>query len=93
MEQIKKRGFELASRCPLCSNAEEDLDHLLLHCPSMRGLWVALTSIPCLQWAWPYSVKDLLQIWNGFPIRKKGVASCTLKPNLGHLEGKKQSGL
>ena len=32
MEQLKKMGFQLASMCPLCGSAEEDLDHLLLHC-------------------------------------------------------------
>ena len=31
MEQLKKRGFQLASRCPLCGNAEKDLNHFLLH--------------------------------------------------------------
>ena len=31
-ENLKKRGFQLASRCPLCSEAEENLNHLLLHC-------------------------------------------------------------
>ena len=46
MEQFKKRGFQMASMCPLCGNAEEDLDHLLLHCPLVWGLWAALTSIP-----------------------------------------------
>ena len=32
MEQLKKRGFQLVSMCPLCDRAEENLDHLLLHC-------------------------------------------------------------
>ena len=33
MNQLKNRGFELTSRCPLCKEDEENLDHLLLHCP------------------------------------------------------------
>ena len=33
MDQLKKRGFQMASRCPLCGKAEEVLDHLLIHCP------------------------------------------------------------
>ena len=32
MEQLKKRGFQLVSMCPLCDRAEENLDNLLLHC-------------------------------------------------------------
>ena len=35
MEQLKKRGFQMASKCPLCGSAEEDLDHQLLHCPKV----------------------------------------------------------
>ena len=70
MEQLKKRGFQMASKCPLCGNAKEDLDHLLLHCPEVWGLWAALLSLPGLQWVCPYLVKDLLQGWTDFPIRK-----------------------
>ena len=81
----------------MCSNAEEDLDHLLLHCPSVRGLWVALTSIPCLQWVLPlFGEGPATNLEWGFPLGResqKGVESCTSKPNLGYLEGKKQSGL
>ena len=32
-ESGKKKGFQLASRCPLCKEDEENFDHLLLHCP------------------------------------------------------------
>ena len=33
MDQLKKRGFSLANRCPLCRKVEEYIEHLLLHCP------------------------------------------------------------
>ena len=35
LEQLKKRGFQLANRCLLCGKDEESLDHLLLHCTSV----------------------------------------------------------
>ena len=35
---LKKRGFHLASRCPLYSKADEELNPLLIHCPSVWGL-------------------------------------------------------
>ena len=31
MDQLKKRGFSLASRCPLCGKDEESMEHLLIH--------------------------------------------------------------
>ena len=31
-EHLKKRGFQLTSRCPLSGKAEENLNHLLIHC-------------------------------------------------------------
>ena len=45
MDQLKKGGFQMASRCPLCGKAEEVLDHLLIHCPSIWGLWFGLISL------------------------------------------------
>ena len=32
MSNLKRRGIPLASRCPLCGEAEEDIHHLLIHC-------------------------------------------------------------
>ena len=71
MEQLKKRDFHLASKCPLCGKAEENLNNLLVHCPLVWDLWASLISIPGLPWVCPYFVKDLLSSWGGFPIRKR----------------------
>ena len=38
MEQLKKRGFQLASGCPFCGKGEETLDHTLIHYPLIRDL-------------------------------------------------------
>ena len=38
-DQLKKRGFQLASRCPLCQKDEETLEHLLIHSPAVWCLW------------------------------------------------------
>ena len=43
MEQLKKRGRHLASRCPLCGKDEEQLDHLLLHW--VYNLWTLIFTI------------------------------------------------
>ena len=70
-DQLKKRGFQLASRCPLCQKDEETLEHLLIHCPAVWGLWAALISFPSMDWVCPLSAKDLMMGWTTSPIRKK----------------------
>ena len=35
---IKKKGYQMPSKCPLCKKAEEDLDHLLIHCHTVSGM-------------------------------------------------------
>ena len=32
LDQVKKRGWDLANRCSFCQVEEESIDHLLLHC-------------------------------------------------------------
>ena len=61
----------MASRCPLCGEADEELNHLLIHCPSVWRLWEGLISIPGYSWVCPYSVQDLFLGWSVFPIRKR----------------------
>ena len=38
-ENLKKRGMEGPSRCPLCKKEEETSDHLLLGCPFSKEVW------------------------------------------------------
>ena len=57
MDQLKKRGFQLASRCPLCKEDEENIDHLLLH---FWGFWAALISLQGMEWVCPLMFKDLM---------------------------------
>ena len=45
-DNLKKRGFQLAIKCSLCGKAEEELNHLLFHCPLIRDLWEGLFPIP-----------------------------------------------
>ena len=50
MDQLKKMGFHLASRCPLCKEDEKTIDHLLLHCPYVWGFWAIILSLPGVDW-------------------------------------------
>ena len=71
MDQLKKMGFQLASRCPLCKEDEENIDHILLHCPSVWGFWVALNSLQGMEWVCPLLIKDLMVDWTTILIRKR----------------------
>ena len=68
--QLKRRGYHLASRCPFCRKNEEELEHLLVHCRKIWGLRAALTYVTRVAWACPQTVRDLLLCWSAFPVRK-----------------------
>lgn len=53
MDQLKKRWFHLANWCPLCGKVEEEMNHFLVHCPSVWSLWEGLISLPCAAWVSP----------------------------------------
>ena len=42
INQLKKRGYSMASRCPFCGEVEEAFEHLLIHCPKIWCMWSAL---------------------------------------------------
>ena len=69
--QLKKRGFQLASKCPFCGREEEEVEHILIHCPAIWGQWSDPLSAFGASWACPFLVKDLIQSWMHFPVRKK----------------------
>ena len=63
MNQLKKRGLPLASRCPLCKEAEETIEHLLIHCPKTWSLWTTLFNVARGGWICPFSAKDPFLRW------------------------------
>ena len=69
--QLKKRGFSLASSCPLCGNDEESIDHLCLNCPKIKGLWQVLFSFSVKSCFTPLSMKEMLEKWFTLPLGKK----------------------
>ena len=73
MDQLKKRGHSLASRCPFCGQKEEDMEHLLIHCSKVWELWTTLFSLSEGGWVCPYTVKELLMGWVWIPLKKKEV--------------------
>ena len=62
--------FHLANKCPFYGKEEESLEHILIHCPLIWGLWAALFATFAINWICPYLVKDLHGSWMQFPVRK-----------------------
>ena len=69
-QQLKKRGYQLARRCPFCREEEEGLDHILIHCPLIWDLWVNLILVLGVSWSCPFAVKDLIHSWGQIPVKK-----------------------
>ncbi|CAL1407203.1 unnamed protein product [Linum trigynum] len=42
LDNLKKKGMALANRCELCRNDEESVNQLLVDCPFVRDVWVAV---------------------------------------------------
>ena len=71
MNQLKKRGFSMTSRCPFCGEAKEAFEHLLIHCPNIWCMWSALFSLSGDCWVCHFLVKDMILGWPSLPLRKK----------------------
>jgi len=60
---LKKRNFNLASRCALCLKEEESIDHLFVHYHWVSTLWFLALSLMGISWVQPSKVKDVLVAW------------------------------
>ena len=70
--QLKKIRFHLTIKCPFYGKKEEELEHIMIHCPPIWGQWTKLLSAFAASWVPPLLIKDLLLSWLHFPVRKKG---------------------
>ena len=71
LDQLKKRGRALATRCFLCGEGEETIDHLLLHCSKAKILWDMLLAIFGVTYVFPLTVKETLLSWHGSFVGKQ----------------------
>ena len=71
VDQLKRRGFQLTNRYPMCKAEEQNLDHLFLYCSSIWGFWDHFTALSGVDWVCPLQIKDLMMGWSTFPIRKE----------------------
>ena len=62
-ENIKKRKFQLCSRCYLCKEQAETINHLFLHCKWTDQLWRIFSSLRKITWVKPRNIAQLLNCW------------------------------
>jgi ribonuclease HI len=76
-ENLRKRGWEGPSRCPLCLQEEESMNHLLLVCPFASEVWQLALGLGALAPNLPQEIHLLLSNWQ---------ALCPFRTaNQGHL--------
>ena len=63
VDQLKRRGWSLPSKCYLCKGKEESAKHILLHYPKAIMLWHLVFAMFGVQWVMPLSIKDALFSW------------------------------
>jgi hypothetical protein len=79
-ENLRKRGMHGASRCVLCQQQEESLQHLFFHCIYSKEVWeIALGDLSHFM-NWPNKVMDFFNNWN-----KHYIGRLYNKPELKHL--------
>ncbi|WMV25665.1 hypothetical protein MTR67_019050 [Solanum verrucosum] len=58
-----KRKFQLCSRCYLCEEQAETVNHLFLHCKWTDQLWRIFSSLRKITWVKPRNIVQLLNCW------------------------------
>ena len=60
----------MTNRCPLCGLDEKNIEHLLIQCSMVWGLWTSLLAAMGVVWVPPYLFRDLLTGWKKISLRK-----------------------
>ena len=62
-DMLKRRNFNLASRCPMRGHKEETVDHLFIHCTGVSGLWHLACLLLGVDWVQPHTGREVLMAW------------------------------
>ena len=71
LDQLKRCGMTFANRCFLCEEDKETINHLLIHCISVKMLWNLFLSILGASWVFSRLVLHTLIAWQGAAVGKK----------------------
>ena len=62
LDQLKRRGWNLANRCFLCCVEEEMINHILIHCSKAKVLWELVFTLFGVNLVLPLSARDTLRL-------------------------------
>ena len=62
-DMLKRRNFRGPSRCSMCLEEEEIVDHLLVHSHWVSALWDLALSLMGISWVQPSNVRDVVVAW------------------------------
>lgn len=78
--------------CPLCLDAEETVDHILLNCWMTLKVWNSIISRFGYIWVMPRSIRELYEEWRFYtgspPQKVKSCGDCPSLPSNGRSEMK-----
>lgn len=75
-DNLRRRGVEGPSRCPLCLSDVETVSHLLLLCPFAQELWRGVLKLEPTNFDFPDSIPSLFRSWansSPFSFKKKSL--------------------
>ncbi|WMV25761.1 hypothetical protein MTR67_019146 [Solanum verrucosum] len=65
VDNLMSRGMTLCSRCFLCKETAETVNHLFLHCPFTAHLWRIIINLKGIAWTMPGKITEALSSWEG----------------------------
>ena len=71
LDKLQRRRWQLPNRCFLCGQAEETVNHLMLHFSLVSSLWKIIFFLMGACWGFPKTVKEAIYSWKGSFVGKK----------------------
>ncbi|CAN0891450.1 Putative ribonuclease H protein At1g65750 [Linum grandiflorum] len=65
LDNLQRRGMQLANRCVMCGICNETVEHLLIHCTFSAKVWTKLSSAISLFGPHQWEICDFIQAWEG----------------------------
>ena len=60
LDRLQRRGWQFPNRCFLCGCEEKTINHILIYCTMVKGLWDIILVLCGVQWVFPESVQEVL---------------------------------